>query len=121
MIHLTNMYVRIALWLALIACIDGGIIKLKEVPFQTEGLTLDIIVRNKGDRNVVSTFNIDVDEVNKKVTMSMAEETASPVGKNGIVMPETGVPAIDGRFLIRGGNCPIGYHKRGGFCFPSDN
>lgn len=116
------MSVKIVLWLGLLACIDGRVIKLKEAPLTSEGLTLDIIVRNKGDRNVVSTLNIDVDEVAKKVSMSMIEETPKPAPmlKSVFVLP-TDVPTINDRFLLHAPSCPAGYHKRGGFCFPSED
>ncbi|CAH0594322.1 unnamed protein product [Chrysodeixis includens] len=122
------MFVKIALWLALLACIEGHVVKLKEVPLSKEGLTLDIVVKNKGDKSVVSTMNIDIDELNKKVSMWMMEETpptppslSNPSFEMGYVRsPVTGVPRIASRYIIGAGTCPIGYIKAGRFCFPSD-
>ncbi|CAH0594321.1 unnamed protein product [Chrysodeixis includens] len=121
----SNMCVKIALCLALIASIDCNVIKQQEVPLQPDGLTVEVVVRNKGDKHVVSTMKIDIDELNKKVVMAMVEEDkkilVSRVAKDVSEMSTEFVPTIGSRHGIRVGTCPLGYTRRGGFCFPNDD
>lgn len=120
------MCVKIALCLALIASIDCLVVKQQEVPLLPEGLTVEVLVRNKGDKNVVSTMKIDIDEMNKKVLLSMVEEEkkvlVSRVAKDVSEMTtDEFVPTVGSRHGIRVGACPLGYTRRGGFCFPNDD
>lgn len=116
----SNMCVKIALCLGLIACIDGHVLKHQEVPLTPEGMTVEITVRNKGDSHPLSTMTIDIDELNKKVVMSMVDSPIK-VPNDGIGTPTDVVPTLENRNSIRVGACPLGYTRRGGFCFPDDD
>uniref|UniRef100_A0A2A4JXU3 Uncharacterized protein n=1 Tax=Heliothis virescens TaxID=7102 RepID=A0A2A4JXU3_HELVI len=113
-----SMCVKIALCLALVACIDGHV--LRTVPLSPEGMTVEIVLKNKNDRHhPVSTMTIDINEKDKKVEILMAEApTGVPKGFRNLF---SDVPRLESRNGIRVGSCPEGMESQGGFCFPSDD
>ncbi|KAJ8714112.1 hypothetical protein PYW08_007732 [Mythimna loreyi] len=113
----SNMCVKIAVCLALVACVSSHVIKHQEVPLSPDGLVMEMVVKNKGDGQVVSVMKIDVNEKDKRVLMSMGEPV--PVSFGGSTTEF--VPSIGNRHNIKVGSCPLGYTRRGGFCFPDDD
>ena len=114
------MCLKIAVCLALVACIDSHVLKHHEVPLSPEGMVLEITIKNKGDGKLVSSMKIDINEKDKKVMMSMGEPASEVPVEIGGSTTEF-VPSIGNRHNIRVGSCPIGYVRRGGFCFPDDD
>lgn len=80
---------------------------------------MEFTVKNKGDGQVVSAMKIDIKEKDKKVVMSIGEPVTTDVGVGGSTTEF--VPVIGSRHNIRVGSCPLGYVRRGGFCFPDDD
>uniref|UniRef100_A0A2A4JYJ2 Uncharacterized protein n=1 Tax=Heliothis virescens TaxID=7102 RepID=A0A2A4JYJ2_HELVI len=115
----TNMCVKIAVCLALVACIDSHVLKHHEIPLSPEGMVVEIIVKNRGDEHPVSSMKIDIDEKDKKVGMSLEEPFIRVPRKTGDSSTEF-VPTIGSRHNVRVGTCPVGYTRTGGFCFPDD-
>lgn len=114
------MCVKIAVCLALVACIDCRVIKQQEVPLLPEGMIVEITMKNKADGKVVSSVKIDINEKDKKVLTSM-EGPASEVPVDVVATTTELVPSIGNRHSIVVGSCPVGYTRRGGFCFPDDD
>nr|XP_021186399.2 uncharacterized protein LOC110373453 [Helicoverpa armigera] len=115
----TNMCVKIAVCLALVASIDSHVLKHHEVPLSPEGMVVEITVKNKGDQHPVSSMKIDVDEKDKQVLLLLKEPSSRVPRKTGDSSTEV-VPTIGSRHNIRVGACPAGYTRTGGFCFPDD-
>ncbi|KAJ8723836.1 hypothetical protein PYW07_007816 [Mythimna separata] len=113
----SNMCLKIAVCLALFAFVNSHVIKNQEVPLSPDGMVLEITVKNKGDGQVVSAMKIDINEKDKKVVMSMGE----PVHVNTGETTTEFLPSIENRHITKVGSCPLGYTRRGGFCFPDDD
>ncbi|XP_022817835.1 uncharacterized protein LOC111350462 [Spodoptera litura] len=111
----SNMCVKIALCLALIVSIDGYVLKHRTVPLPSEGLILEVAVRNKNDlRHPISAMKIDINEKDKKVDMSFVELSAKGPDSRK-------VPTLEDRTSIRVGGCPQDTTSIGGLCFPNDD
>ncbi|KAH9636450.1 hypothetical protein HF086_006265 [Spodoptera exigua] len=116
----SNMCLRIAVCLALVACATSHVLKHQELPLSKDGMILEITVKNKGDDHPLSSMVIDINEKDKKISISV-EEPSGAVPKGELALSSDPVPTIGNRHGIRVGTCPLGYTKRGGFCFPDDD
>nr|XP_021186386.2 uncharacterized protein LOC110373440 [Helicoverpa armigera] len=113
-----SMCVKIALCLALVACIDGHV--LRTLPLSAEGVTVEIVLKNKETRHhPVTTMTIDINEKDKKVGILMAEAPSGvPKGFRDMFAK---APRLENRNSVRVGSCPEGTERQGGFCFPTDD
>lgn len=103
--------VCIALAFAFVYIVESSVIRSKEI-LPAEGMVVEVIIRPNSNQ----------------VTFEDSSEKRLPRRTHDVVVPplvtakgedkEKGVPEIENRFGIRGGVCPSGYVKRGGFCFP---
>ncbi|XP_035449406.2 uncharacterized protein LOC118275523 [Spodoptera frugiperda] len=116
----SNMCLRIAVCLALVACATSHVLKHQELPLSSEGMILEITVKNKGDDHPLSSMVVDINEKDRKVSITV-QEPAATAPKGTVTVPPDGVPTIGNRHGIVVGTCPLGYSKRGGFCFPDDD
>uniref|UniRef100_A0A2A4JY79 Secreted protein n=1 Tax=Heliothis virescens TaxID=7102 RepID=A0A2A4JY79_HELVI len=110
-----SMCVKIALCLALVACIDGHV--LRTVPLSPEGMTVEIVLKNKNDRSPLSTLKIDIDEKAKMARTSL-DEALPRVPKRRL--PSNIVPMLGNRAGMVVGTCAAGFTPRGRFCIPND-
>ncbi|XP_022817844.1 uncharacterized protein LOC111350470 [Spodoptera litura] len=112
----SNMCVKIALCLALIVSIDGYVLKHRTVPLPSEGLMLEVAVRDKNDpRHPISTMKIDINEEDHKVEISMAE-VPEVLSKDSNEV----VPVIEDRNGVNVGTCAAGFTRVGMACVPID-
>ncbi|CAB3249292.1 unnamed protein product [Arctia plantaginis] len=101
----------------LVAYVESGVsstVRRKPEKFEfalpPEGLTMDLVIKNRETHVPVAKVKFDINEQNKKVVLSLAPEPAPP----------TVLPSVDDRNGIAVGTCPRGYTRAGAFCFKDD-
>ncbi|XP_047033841.1 uncharacterized protein LOC124640214 [Helicoverpa zea] len=110
-----SMCVKIALCLALVACIDGHV--LRTLPLSPEGVTVEIVLKNKNDQKPLSTLKIDINEHDKMVRLSLDEALPRAPRRR---LPSNIVPMLGNRAGMVVGSCPAGFTFQGRFCVPVD-
>ncbi|PZC79940.1 hypothetical protein B5X24_HaOG215622 [Helicoverpa armigera] len=108
------MGLKIAVWLALVACIDC-LTQNHAVPKSPHGIFLQTIA-NKGDK-----YPVISKKMNKRENFVMTQEkplirVPRKVGESTTEF----IPKIDPRSIINSPGCPTGYVRVGGFCFFDD-
>lgn len=106
--------------LALVACATSHVLKHQELPLSSDGMILEITVKNKGDDHPLSSMVVDIDEKGRRVAITV-EEPSGSASKGKVALSSDVVPSIGNRHGIVVGTCPLGYTRRGGFCFQDDD
>lgn len=114
---MASIYVTLLLSSVLIVIAESRVLK-SEFTVPPEGASVEVIIRQisgKSDtKPPIATMKFDLK--GDKLIFSRSDE-------NKELKPEKAdpVPSIDNRNAFRSSACPIGYNKRGGFCFPADD
>ncbi|KAF9822587.1 hypothetical protein SFRURICE_019478, partial [Spodoptera frugiperda] len=91
--------VLIAVCLALVACATSHVLKHQELPLSSDGMILEITVKNKGDDHPLSSMVVDINEKDRKVSITV-QEPAETVPKGTVTVSPDGVPTIGNRHGI---------------------